>query len=46
MSEQRAGRKLPETEMADLKARAAVIVMPHKDAAKLEKQRSQREITK
>ncbi|WP_395748749.1 acyl carrier protein [Prosthecobacter sp.] len=46
MSEQRAGRKLTETEVADLKARAAVIVMPPEDAAKLRKQRSQPEITK
>lgn len=46
MSEQSAGRKLTATEVADLKARAAVIVMPPEDAAKLKKQRSQREITK
>ena len=46
MSEQRAGRKLTEPEVNDLKARAVVIVMPPEDAAKLRKQRSQREITK
>ena len=46
MSEQRAGRKLTEPEVNDLKARAVVIVMPPEDAAKLREQHSQREITK